>query len=252
MSTDQPRPDHRYRLRPADVEARPFTADSKYQILQWVRECGATATEAAALDGVPLLLIKVPGGNVRAEPGHWVVRDAAGAFSTVQPQAFASRYEPAVLSPAVVQRPDLTGVLYEIAAERARQDETVGEPSHPDGTGQYPETVDADVARMACEQAAKGGYLDWLHILRADVAEAFAETDPVRLRAGLIRTAAVAAGWAHAIDRRAGRGSPPPPVETTAGACAQHPHAPVIGGHCGGCTVYPADVPAPLPGRGRP
>ncbi|MER8219720.1 hypothetical protein ABTZ58_03800 [Streptomyces sp. NPDC094143] len=28
--------------------------------------------------------------------------------------------------------------------------------------------------------------------------------------------------------------------------CAHHPHAPVIGGHCGGCTVYPADMrPAP-------
>ena len=30
------------------------------------------------------------------------------------------------------------------------------------------------------------------------------------------------------------------------GPCEQHPHAPVIGGHCGGCTVYPADMrPAP-------
>ncbi|PNG17596.1 hypothetical protein [Streptomyces cahuitamycinicus] len=26
------------------------------------------------------------------------------------------------------------------------------------------------------------------------------------------------------------------------GPCAQHPHAPVIGGHCGGCTIYPADM----------
>jgi len=26
--------------------------------------------------------------------------------------------------------------------------------------------------------------------------------------------------------------------------CTRHPHAPTIGGMCGGCTQYPADVPA--------
>ncbi|MFE2941006.1 NUDIX hydrolase [Streptomyces sp. NPDC059255] len=93
-------------------------------------------------------------------------------------------------------------VLAEIASERRRQDDKFGEQNHPDGTGQHPEQIDADVARMACQQAADGGYLDWLHILREEVAEALAESDPARLRAELVQVAAVAAAWVEAIDRR--------------------------------------------------
>lgn len=31
-------------------------------------------------------------------------------------------------------------------------------------------------------------------------------------------------------------------LEEAAAPCEQHPNAPVIGGLCGGCTVYPADM----------
>lgn len=93
-------------------------------------------------------------------------------------------------------------VMAEVARERQAQDVKWGEQNHPDGTGQYPEVIEADVARMATENAADGGYLDWLHILREEVAEAFAETDPVRLRGELLRVAAVAVAWVEAIDRR--------------------------------------------------
>jgi hypothetical protein len=104
-----------------------------------------------------------------------------------------------------VTNPSITTdrVLSEILAERIAQDAKWGEQNHPDGTGQYPEQINADVARMACQSAADGGYLDWLHILREEVAEAFAETDSARLRAELIQVAAVAVAWAEAIDRRA-------------------------------------------------
>ena len=93
-------------------------------------------------------------------------------------------------------------VFGEIFVERERQDRKWGEQNHPDGSGQYPETIDADVAKMACQDAADGGYLTWVHILREEVAEAFAETDPVRLRAELLQVAAVAVAWIEAIDRR--------------------------------------------------
>lgn len=101
-------------------------------------------------------------------------------------------------------RDALAGVLEQVATERGRQDEKWGPQNHPDGTGQYPETIDADVARMACQQAAEGGYLDWLHILREETAEAFAESDPARLRRELVQVAAVAVAWIQALDRRAG------------------------------------------------
>ncbi|HEX2142998.1 MAG TPA: hypothetical protein VHG10_00680 [Glycomyces sp.] len=93
-------------------------------------------------------------------------------------------------------------VLDEVAAERARIDAKWGEQNHPDGTGDYPEIIEADVAKMVCQDAADDGRLDWLHILREEVAEAFAESDPTKLRAELIQVAAVAVAWVEAIDRR--------------------------------------------------
>lgn len=103
----------------------------------------------------------------------------------------------------MTHNPNITyRVLGEVLAERARQDERWGEQNHPDGTGQYPETISADVARMVCQSAAEGGYLDWLHILREEVAEAFAESDPAQLRAELVQVAAVAVAWIESIDRR--------------------------------------------------
>lgn len=109
-------------------------------------------------------------------------------------------------------------VLAEVAAERQRQDAKWGEQNHPDGTGvSWPEMVipafgwsstlqpahqAAHLARKTCQRAAKDGRCTWLAIALEEVAEAFAETDPARLRAELIQVAAVAVAWVEAIDRR--------------------------------------------------
>lgn len=95
-------------------------------------------------------------------------------------------------------------MLAEIGAERARQDERWGEQNHPDGTGGDTEQLEAIHARGACQLVANDGTLTWRHILREEVAEAFAESDEGKLRAELIQVAAVAAAWAEAIDRRNG------------------------------------------------
>ncbi len=102
-------------------------------------------------------------------------------------------------------RPGLEGVLDEIAVRRARQRTAHGGGEHclPDGTGQHPENIDADVTRMACDQATEGGYLDWLHIVRAAAAQAYAESRPTQLRADLVDLAARVTGWIQAIDHRA-------------------------------------------------
>ncbi|MFI8531766.1 hypothetical protein ACIGMX_16190 [Streptomyces aquilus] len=104
--------------------------------------------------------------------------------------------------PTLVTTPGVRAFAEAVDAERQRQLAKFGDQHHPDGTGQYPETIDADVARMACECAAEGGYLDWMHILREEVAEAFAESDPVKLRAELVQVAAVCAAWIADIDSR--------------------------------------------------
>lgn len=96
----------------------------------------------------------------------------------------------------------LYAVLVELAAERARQDARWGEQNHPDGTGGIGRQESALIARDACQAAAVNDRLTWRHILREETAEAYAETDPVRLRVELVQVAAVAIAWIEAIDRR--------------------------------------------------
>lgn len=96
-----------------------------------------------------------------------------------------------------------TRVLVDVHNERGRQDAKWGEQNHPDGTRESPNSLaNLAAARALCEYHTKRGRPTWLHILREEVYEAFAETDPVKLRAELIQVAAVAVAWVEAIDRR--------------------------------------------------
>lgn len=103
--------------------------------------------------------------------------------------------------------------LDEIAAERERQDAKWGQQNHPDGTGpdvrwqpgiQSTATaaVLADALRARCKAHAASGVVTFLDILMEEVAEAFAESDPAKLRTELVQVAAVATAWVEAIDRR--------------------------------------------------
>lgn len=94
-----------------------------------------------------------------------------------------------------------SGALTEVAAERAAQDARWGEQNHPNGTGASGDRMAANVARTACDMAHGAGLDTWRLILAEEVAEAFAESDPARLRAELVQVAAVATAWAEAIDR---------------------------------------------------
>ncbi|MFG1705823.1 NUDIX domain-containing protein [Nonomuraea sp. M3C6] len=96
----------------------------------------------------------------------------------------------------------LAGVLADVAAERSAQDARWGMQMLPDGTGGEERVTDSDLARHETETAAKAGALTWRHILAEEVLEAFAETDPERLRAELVQVAAVAVKWTQALDRR--------------------------------------------------
>lgn len=103
---------------------------------------------------------------------------------------------------------DPYGALADIADERERQDDTWGEQNHEDGTGGKYDVILRDAARNACQREAEAGHPTWRSILFEEVAEAFAETDPAKLRAELVQVAAVAAAWIEAMDRRAGYGVP--------------------------------------------
>lgn len=93
-------------------------------------------------------------------------------------------------------------ILDEVETERYAQDEKWGQQNHPDGTGGAYFAGEAVVYRNVCDHAHKVGQGTWRHILREEVYEAFAESDPAKLRTELIQVAAVAAAWVEAIDRR--------------------------------------------------
>jgi hypothetical protein len=92
-------------------------------------------------------------------------------------------------------------LLDEISAELTRQDSLWGEQNHPDGTGGPVRRQMANAQRDLCELKAQRGEVTYRDILAEEVAEAFAESYPTRLREELIQVAAVAVAWIEAIDR---------------------------------------------------
>lgn len=107
-------------------------------------------------------------------------------------------------------------VLADVAAERRYQIERYGDNADlEDGTGPHVAWVPDDVTgldgatqieikfrRTYENYEAAYGKPTWMHLVREEVAEAFAESDPVRLRAELIQVAALAVSWVEKLDAR--------------------------------------------------
>lgn len=108
-------------------------------------------------------------------------------------------------------------VLEDIRAERGRQEAKWGQQDHPDGTGPDNRPLSefgttkltartlSEMAKSITDAYTKEGLVEYADILLEEVFEALAEQDPDKLRTELIQVAAVAAQWAEAIDRRAGK-----------------------------------------------
>ena len=105
--------------------------------------------------------------------------------------------------PAEIERWTKTlEVLDEVSAERKRQVEKWGVQHHRDGTGGPGTKAVADIARRITDLAADKDETSWQMILAEEVYEAFAESDPDKLRVELVQVAAVAASWIEDIDSR--------------------------------------------------
>lgn len=101
--------------------------------------------------------------------------------------------------------PGVKALAEDIDAERQRQLAKWGEQSHPDGTAITGDAERANRARHTCQVMAERGMVSWRDILHEEVQEAFAESDPEKLRAELVQSAAVIAAWVLDLDRRSGR-----------------------------------------------
>lgn len=108
----------------------------------------------------------------------------------------------ALLDHVAANLPPSYNVLMEVAFERIRQDAQWGRQDHPDGTGNKTQQDHAKFARKWCDDAFGAGYGTWDDILTKAVAGAEGERDRARLRAELLKVAAVAVAWIEALDRR--------------------------------------------------
>lgn len=92
----------------------------------------------------------------------------------------------------------------EVRKERARQNDRWGEQNHHDGTGET-FIYKANTMRKRCDGAFAANMGTWKHILEEEVYEAFAESNPEKLKEELIQVAAVCKAWVECIDRRTKR-----------------------------------------------
>ncbi|MGW4075945.1 hypothetical protein ACWELB_20945 [Streptomyces asiaticus] len=107
------------------------------------------------------------------------------------------------MHPTLFTTPGLRQFAEAIDAERQAQLAKWGDQRHPDGTALTEDDLRADKARHVCQAMARLGQVTWRDILNEEIAEAFAEKDPHKLRTELIQCAAVIQAWVSDIDRRA-------------------------------------------------
>jgi hypothetical protein len=107
-----------------------------------------------------------------------------------------------------------TGVLLEVREERARQFARYGtNRENADGTGpavawlspicRVPADIVETLFRHDYEmRELEDGAPTWMALVREEVAEAFKEEDPLRLRAELLQVAALCVSWMEKLDER--------------------------------------------------
>lgn len=97
-------------------------------------------------------------------------------------------------------------ILMEVAAERTAQDQKFIDHvpfNFPNGTGTSPLYAEsANIAKKQCKVAFEEDRGTWRHLMIEETCEAFAESDPDKLRTELIQVAAVAVAWIECLDRK--------------------------------------------------
>ena len=103
----------------------------------------------------------------------------------------------------------------EIKTERTRQDSKWSEQNHEicHAPGSAWRQGDANLARRMCDHRAQentmtDGALTWEYILKEEIAEVYAESDPAKQREELIQVAAVVVAMIECLDRRTKKENP--------------------------------------------
>ncbi|TGB13856.1 hypothetical protein [Streptomyces sp. MZ04] len=85
----------RYRKKPVEIEARQLdgTVESANRILGWIGTNGGDAKRAHTTKPQLGLVIHTLEGNMRAEPGDWIIKGVAGEFHPCRDDIFRATYE---------------------------------------------------------------------------------------------------------------------------------------------------------------
>lgn len=155
-----------------------------------------------ALDGDWLRVECACGEAIGTFPDTLIGRALATSARTAHRLAVQPGKDPAVL-PDYETSPETLSVLERVAAERQRQLEKWGHQNHADGTrSSSDDAVHADLYRGITEELARDGRLTWRAVLKEEVAEAFAESDPGKLVTELIQVMAVCSAWIEDVESR--------------------------------------------------
>ena len=96
-------------------------------------------------------------------------------------------------------------IALKILAERERQDAKWGQQNHANGTGptvgKKRWTLYPGLMKEWVDLRSELGSVTWADILMEEIAEAFDESDPVKLEEELIQCAAVIVAWIESIAR---------------------------------------------------
>lgn len=80
----------RYRKKPVEVDAEPFTEENKDRAFNFVR-CNCVADFDR--EGRPTLQIQTLEGIMTASLGDWIIKGVSGEFYPIKPDIFKATYE---------------------------------------------------------------------------------------------------------------------------------------------------------------
>jgi hypothetical protein len=78
----------KYRKKPVEVEAMLFNGANVIAVSQWLLE-----NEQQFEPGIGSIIIVTLEGNMRADPGDWIIKGVKGEFYPCKPDIFEATYE---------------------------------------------------------------------------------------------------------------------------------------------------------------
>lgn len=87
-----------YRKKPVVIEAVRFTGDNFDEVAEFVMVRNGDQEVSGQGFGDPHIVIYTLEGEMRADPGDWIIRGVKGEFYPCKPDIFEATYEPVPVS----------------------------------------------------------------------------------------------------------------------------------------------------------